>query len=78
MLQMQLPKNIKDDTLFFNWIWSQDKQMLNYKGVKEHKYSSLSKKTREIFTPVVHTTNRKTWCRARVWSIKALSSSLGR
>ena len=34
--------------------------MLNYKGVKEHKYSSLSKKTREIYTPVVHTTNRKT------------------
>ena len=26
---------------------------------------------REIFTPVVHTVNRKTWCRARVWSIKA-------
>ena len=26
---------------------------------------------REIFTPVVHTINRKTWCRARVWSIMA-------
>ena len=25
----------------------------------------------EIFTPVVHTVSRKTWCRARVWSIKA-------
>ena len=39
--------------------------------VKGHKYSSLSKKMREIFTPVVHTVNRKTGCRARVWSIKA-------
>ena len=36
-----------------------------------NKYSSLSKKMREIFIPVVHTINRKTWCRARVWSIKA-------
>ena len=26
---------------------------------------------REIFTPVVHTVNRKNGCRARVWSIKA-------
>ena len=36
-----------------------------------NKYSSLSKEMREIFTPVVHTINGKTWCRARVWSIKA-------
>ena len=36
-----------------------------------NKYSSLSKKMRELFTPVVHTINGKTWCRARVWSIKA-------
>ena len=36
-----------------------------------NKYSSLSKKMRDIFTPVVHTINGKTWCRARVWSIKA-------
>ena len=28
--------------------------------VKGHKYSSLSKTMREIFTPVVHTVNRKT------------------
>ena len=33
--------------------------------VKGHKY------LRKIFTPVVHTVNRKTWCRAHVWSIKA-------
>ena len=39
--------------------------------VKGHNYSSLPKNMREIFTPVVHTVNRKTWCRARVWSIKA-------
>ena len=45
------------------------KNLLN--TVKGHKYSSLSKQTREIFTPVVHTVNRKTWCGARVWSIKA-------
>ena len=32
--------------------------------VKGHKY------LRKIFTPVVHTVNRKTWCRALVWSIK--------
>ena len=32
---------------------------------KGHKY------LRKIFTPVVHTVNRKTWCRAHVWSIKA-------
>ena len=28
-------------------------------------------KRREIFTPVLHTINRKTWCKARVWSLKA-------
>ena len=44
---------------------------LNEATVKGHKYSSLSKKMREIFTPIVHTVNRKTGCRARVWSIKA-------
>ena len=33
-------------------------------------YSSLSKKMHENFTPVVHTVNRKTWCRVHVWSIK--------
>ena len=38
---------------------------------RDIKYSSLSKKMREIFTSFVHTINRKTWCRARVWSIKA-------
>ena len=31
--------------------------------VKGHKYSSLSKKMLEIFTPVVHTINRKTLMR---------------
>ena len=46
--------------------------------VKGHKYSSLSKKMREIFTPVVHTINRKTWCMARVWSIKAEKISTNR
>ena len=25
---------------------------------------------REIFTPIVHIINRKTWCKGRVWSIK--------
>ena len=39
--------------------------------VKGHQYSSLSKKMRKIFTPVVHTVNRKNGCRAHVWSIKA-------
>ena len=39
--------------------------------IKGHKYSSLSKKIREIFTPVLYTVNRKTGCRAHVWSIKA-------
>ena len=35
--------------------------------VKGHKYSSLSQKMRETFTPITHTVNRKTACRARVF-----------
>ena len=30
----------------------------------------FQKRCTKIFTPVVHTVNRKTWCRVHVWSIK--------
>ena len=56
---------------YLEFCYEKSTEIIFFGSYQGHKYSSLSEKTREIFTLVVHNqSTMKTRCRVRVWSIK--------